>query len=87
MIKVSSFCVRVKVVALVNIYRVPNPDKEHCQLPQMFSVQISGVVHFLIPNLVRKPPEMGEPSSNLSLTGSNRGGHLNLEQKCKWFTC
>lgn len=47
------------MVALVNIHRVPNPDKEHFQLPQVFSVQIPSIVHFLIPDVVREPPRSG----------------------------
>lgn len=51
------------MVALVNSHRVPNPDKEQCQLPQEFSVQIADV-DFLIGSLVRKPPRSGRVKFN-----------------------
>lgn len=52
------------MVALVNLHKVPNPDKEQVRLLQVFAVQIAGVVHFLIGSMVRKPPRSGRAKFN-----------------------
>lgn len=44
-----SFCVKLKVIDLVKVHRVPNPDKESLPtaLSVVFSFQIPDVVHLL----------------------------------------